>query len=433
MPERVPASRSRTILSFVLLSMTGGVIFQVAYIRFVFLQDTYTALELTGQQYGTIVSVFGAVATVMYFFGGWFADKFSPKLLIVAALVGTGAADLYLATVPGFTGILVAHVVMAVMGMAFYWSALVKAISMLGGPESQGRFFGFLEGIRGITSTIVGLLGAGIVAAAVVPAAGVLTLIQIYGVLCFVFAGLVWFFVREDKGRLQGLVSSTVTLRQLLEAARNPFTWLIGGTIAMAFSFYTTLGYFSPLLENGFGVGIGALAVIGVIRSYVFQFVAGPVGGVVVDKVTHSSARFLRWMFGVSILMAVAFLLLPRRPELLWAALALLVILCFAVFMSRGVYWAAVGELRIPEVQRGGVIGLASGIAYLPDAFLPALCAWWIGDPKASIPEQGGGYNSLFAFLIVVGVAGIVLTTVTERVRRRRATTAPLPIREPVA
>ncbi len=422
----------RRWLTFLLLSMTGGVIYQVAYIRFVFLEYTYTALRLTGQEYGVVISVFGAVATVMYFFGGWFSDRYSPKLLITVALVGTGAADFVLASVPSFTGILLAHVVMAVMGMALYWSALVKAIGMLGSASEQGRLFGFLEGARGITSTIVGLVGAGIVAAAVVPSGGVLTLIRIYGALCFVFAALVWLFVREDRARIDALGRSTVTLGQLLVAARNPYTWLIGGTIALAFCFYTTLGYFSPLLQNEFGVGAAALSIIGVVRSYVFQFVAGPVGGVIVDTVTHSTSRFLRLMFAVSLVFSAAFLLLPRSPELVGLAVVLLLLLCIPVFMSRGVYWATVGELGIPENQRGGVIGLASGLAYLPDAFLPALCAWWIGDPNAAtpVPERGGGYSALFVFLLVAAALGILLTSITTRLheRRRREALVPAPL-----
>ncbi|MBF4574818.1 MFS transporter [Frondihabitans sp. VKM Ac-2883] len=422
-PRSIPsrAARARRLLTFVILSMTGGVIFQVAYIRYVFLRETYEALDLTGQEYGVVVSVFGATATVMYFCGGWFADRFSPRLLIVIALVGIGLADLAVATRPGFVGVVGAHVVMAVLGTGLYWPALVKSIGLLGDESSQGRAFGFLEGLRGLTSTVVGLIGAGIVSAALVPSTGVLTLIRVYGVLCLVFAILVLVVVREERSRVSELVSSAVGIGQLLAATRNPFTWLIGGTIAMSFSFYTTLGYFSPLLETGFGVGLGALAVIGVVRSYVFQFVAGPVGGLVVDKVARSSSQFLRWMFVVSTVLALAFLLLPHDPALTWVALALLVVLCLAVFMSRGVYWAPVGELGIPESQRGGVIGLASGIAYLPDAFLPVVCAWWIGDTAAGIPEQGGGFTALFTTLIAAGLIGVLLTVATERVAARRA------------
>ena len=164
----------------------------------------------------------------------------------------------------------------------------------------------------------------------------------------------------------------------------------------MAFCFYTTLAYFSPLLQSGFGVGVGAIAVIGVIRSYVFQFVAGPVGGIVVDKVTHSTPRFLGWMFAVSAVLAAAFVILPKSPALVGVALALLLVLCLAVFMSRGVYWATVGELGVPTEQRGGVIGLASGHR-LPARRVPARPVRLVDRrPAAGVPEQGGGYTSLF-------------------------------------
>ncbi|MFJ4468418.1 nitrate/nitrite transporter [Streptomyces sp. NPDC089424] len=413
--------RSRRWIAFLILSTTGGIIYQVAYIRFVFLGPTAKALELSAQDYGNIVSVFGVVAMVMYFFGGWFADKFSPRLLITLALAGTGVADVYLATAPGYSGTLLVHIAFAVLGMGLYWPALVKAIGMLGDASEQGRLFGFLEGVRGITSTLVGLVGTAIVAMAVVPAHGVLWLIRIYGILCFALAAAVWFCVKEDREKLSALGSSAVTLRQLLRAAKNKYTWLIGSTVMLMYCFYTTLGYFSPLLEHQYGLAAGVIGVIGVVRTYVFQFVAGPTGGVLVDKVTRSSPKFLRWMFAGCAVIAAAFLLMPRTSALMWVALALMFTLCLFVFAARGVYWATVGEVEIPENERGGVIGLASGLAYLPDAFLPALVAWWIGDPTAepAVPERGGGYTTLFAVLLATAVLGLVVTTVTQRVRAR--------------
>ncbi|MFD7921827.1 nitrate/nitrite transporter [Streptomyces sp. NPDC059740] len=427
-PSAAPApaalSRAQKWVSFLILSMTCGVIFQVAYIRFVFLGPTAQALDLSAQDYGNIVSVFGVTAMVMYFCGGWFADRFPPKRLIVIALVGTGAADLFLGTVPGYWGALAAHVVMAVMGTGLYWSALVKAIGMLGSSSEQGRLFGFLEGVRGVTSTLVGLVGAGIVAVSVVESAGVLWLIRIYGVLCFVFACLVWFLVKGDEKRLAELGRSAVSLRQLWLAAKNRYTWLIGLTVMLMYCFYTTLGYFSPLLEYHYGMAAGLIGVIGVVRTYVFQFVAGPAGGVVVDKVTRSTPRFLRWMFVGSAVIAAVFLVMPRSATFMWVALALMFVLCLLVFASRGVYWAQVGEVEVPETERGGVIGLASGLAYLPDAFLPTLCAWWIGDPSArpAVPEHGGGFTAMFLFLLVMAVLGTLLTTVTGRLRARQGT-----------
>ncbi|MFB7631324.1 nitrate/nitrite transporter [Streptomyces sp. NPDC056149] len=420
-------------VSFLVLSMSGGIIFQVAYIRFVFLGPTTEALRLSAQDYGNIISVFGAVAVFMYFLGGWFADRFEPRTLITVALAGTGAADLYLAQAPGYWGALAAHVVMAVMGMGLYWPALVKAIGMLGSSSEQGRLFGFLEGTRGVTSTVVGFAGTAIVAMAVAQSAGVIWLIRLYGVLCFVFAALTWLFVKSDAGRLAELGSSSVTLRQLWRAVRNKYTWLIGITAMLMYCFYTTLGYFSPLLENRFGMAAGLIGVIGVIRTYVFQFVAGPAGGVVVDKVTKSSPRLLRWMFVGSAAVALVFLVLPHQPAYKWVALGLMFLLCLFVFTSRGVYFATVGEVEIPKNERGGVIGLASGIAFLPDAFLPSLCAWWIGDPTATpaVPEQGGGYTTLFVFLLAMALLGVLVTTLTTRARARDLASRPAPTPAP--
>ncbi|WP_367047296.1 hypothetical protein [Streptomyces sp. Je 1-332] len=153
------------------------------------------------------------------------------------------------------------------------------------------------------------------------------------------------------------------------------------------------------------------------------------------DKVTKSTPRFLRWMFIGCAAVAVTFLVLPRDSAFKWVALALMFALCLLVFASRGVYWAQVGEVEVPENERGGVIGLASGIAYLPDAFLPTLSAWWIGDPAATpaVPEHGGGYTTLFLFLLAMALLGVGLTTLTDRTRRRELTAdAPRPVPEAV-
>ncbi len=415
-------SKTQKWVSFFILAMTGGIVFQVGYIRYVFLEPTYQALGLSAQDYGNIVSIYGLVAMVSYFFGGWFADKFSPKKLIAVAMIGTAVCNFWIASAPGYAGTLIAHVVMALMGMALYWSALVKAIGMLGHADEQGRMFGYLEGVRGIISTIVGFAGTAIVAAVAVPALGVLWLIRIYGIIAVILGVLVWFVVTESADQRAASERQAVTLKQLVNAAKNPYTWLIGGTIMSIYCSYTTLAYFSPLLQHQFGIGVALLGVIGVVRSYVFQFVAGPVSGIVADKVAKSTPRFLRWMFvGAAVIVAI-FLVLPRQNSLVWVALILMFVLTFFVFASRGVYWATVGEVGVDPNERGGMIGLASGLAYLPDAVLPSLAAWWIGDPSATpaVPEQGGGYTTLFIFLIVMCGVGVGLTTITMRMAKAR-------------
>lgn len=414
-------SKGQKWLSFFILASTGGIIYQVGYIRFVFLEATYQALELSAQSYGNIVSVYGIVGMISYFFGGFLSDKFSPKKLIAISLIGTAICNFYLASVPGYTGTLVAHIVMAVLGMALYWSALVKSIGLLGDSKEQGRLFGYLEGVRGVISTIVGLAGAAIVAAALAPAVGVLWLIRIYGIIAVILGLLVWFVVKEDSDRLAAADKQAVGIKDLWKAASNPYTWLIGGTIMSIYASYTALAYFTPLLQYKYGLPIAMVGVIGVVRTYVFQFVAGPISGIGADKVAKSTPRFLTWIFIATAIVLVVFLVMPENDSLMWVALILMFVLTFFIFAARGVYWAPIGEVGIPVNQRGAVTGLAAGIAYLPDAFLPSLAAWWIGDPSATpaVPEHGGGYTALFIFLILMCVLGFVLARVTMRRQQR--------------
>ncbi|MUN56004.1 MFS transporter [Kocuria koreensis] len=414
-------TQSSRMISFVILAMTGGVIFQVAYLRFLFLEDGAKAFELTLQQYGSVTSVFGTVAVVMYFVGGWFADKFSPKMLIVVALLGTGVLDLYASTAPGYWPVLVVHILFAVLGTGLYWPALVKSVSLLGSEGQQGRLFGFLEGIRGLTTTVIGLIGSAIVAKAVVASAGVVTLIRIYGLLCLVLAVCVYLVVRQGKDQLDKAERQAVTLRELLAAATNKYTWLIGGTVMMMYCFYTLMGYLTPLLQDGFGVATGLIGVIGVLRTYVFQFVAGPIGGVLVDKVFRSTPRFLLLTFVVVGLTAIGYMVLPQHNSLVWVAVALMIVMSLAVFAARGVYWASIGELGVSVEQRGGVIGLASGLAYLPDAFLPALASWWIGDASNHVPSHGG-FTAMFLVLVVAAAVGVLLCVLTLRTYHRELT-----------
>jgi hypothetical protein len=125
-----------------------------------------------------------------------------------------------------------------------------------------------------------------------------------------------------------------------------------------------------------------------------------------VDKVTHSTPRFLRLAFIGATLCVAVLLFLPGVPALQWAALTLMFVLSLMVFASRG------------------VIGLASGLAYLPDAFLPGLVAWWIGDASTNTAPHGG-YGTLFGVLTAAGLIGIALTSLTLWVQRREPAEEP--------
>lgn len=67
-------------------------------------------MNLVGEnkKYGMLTSIYGIANFLLYIPGGWMADRFDPKKLMVFSMVSTGALGLWLSTWPGYTT-LVAH------------------------------------------------------------------------------------------------------------------------------------------------------------------------------------------------------------------------------------------------------------------------------------------------------------------------------------
>lgn len=411
---------ARKWTSLIILAVAANTIFQVAFFKIAYYEESISAIGLTKTEFNTITGIFGILAAIMYFFGGWFADRYRPKALIAVALAGTGIADIVLSLQPGFLGALLCFVVFAVTGMCLFWAALVKAISMLGTKDEQGRLFGYLEGIRGIAGILISMLAATIITTATIAWKGVTWAMVACGVICLICAALTWFFVYEDRERLAAAASQKVGLRQIKAAVTNKYTWLIGGTIFMVYAFYSSFGYLDPLLKSkeDFAIAAGVMAFASSIRAYGFQLLAGPIGGQLTDRWTRSGPKFLRIAFCVMLVGTGVFLLIPRTPAMGVFALVTLLVIAFVVFACRGMYWSMVGEVEIPDNERGGVIGLGSGIAYLPDAFLPFLITFFLGD-SASGRAEHGGYSALLILLGTFAIFGIIISSTMIRVRRR--------------
>lgn len=88
--------------------------------------------------------------TILYFPGGFLADKFSAKKLLSFSLISSGALGLYFATFPSYAMLLFIFAAWGVTTILTFWAASMKVIRMLGDKSEQGKLFGFNEGLSGI-------------------------------------------------------------------------------------------------------------------------------------------------------------------------------------------------------------------------------------------------------------------------------------------
>ena len=91
------------------LVFAGGSIYALPYLRQGFYNAMRDAFGVSNVQLGFLNSAFGVFALACYFPGGWVADRFSPRKLMVFSLVATGLGGLVFATLPPYPVVLALH------------------------------------------------------------------------------------------------------------------------------------------------------------------------------------------------------------------------------------------------------------------------------------------------------------------------------------
>lgn len=408
---------SKRILVLLLLILAGGAIYELPYLRYYYYDALQAALELNHTQYGTLMTAYGVTAMICYFPGGWLADKFSCKKLIVFALFATAALGFYFSTFPSYIISLLIHILWGITTSLIFWAAMLKATRMSGGSEIQGKLFGILEGGRGLLPMIWGMailtlfnyLGGEI--------AGIRGAILAYSGITLLAGFLILFFFKERKVEDESDASTEKgnLKEELLYVLKLPGLWLLAVIIFACYTLYCTQSYITPYFTEMFGAGASLAALIALIRTYFIAIFGGPIAGIWADKI-GSTVKVLRIGLLVASISVLAYLIIPARESFLWLATIAMVVLAFSVFLTRGVYFAAIDELAIPLKYTGAAIGLASFIGFIPEAFVYTLVGHWL-DSYPGIT----GYKIMFTYMLIVGLIGFVFSFILiARIKKKQ-------------
>ncbi|HIZ77996.1 MAG TPA: MFS transporter [Firmicutes bacterium] len=411
---------SKRILVLLLLILAGGAIYELPYLRYYYYDALQAALELNHTQYGTLMTAYGVTAMICYFPGGWLADKFSCKKLIVFALLATAALGFYFSTFPSYIISLLIHILWGITTSLIFWAAMLKATRMSGGSEIQGKLFGILEGGRGLLPMIWGMailtlfnyLGGEI--------AGIRGAILAYSGITLLAGFLILFFFKERKVEDESDASTEKgnLKEELLYVLKLPGLWLLAVIIFACYTLYCTQSYITPYFTEMFGAGASLAALIALIRTYFIAIFGGPIAGIWADKI-GSTVKVLRIGLLVASISVLAYLIIPARESFLWLATIAMVVLAFSVFLTRGVYFAAIDELAIPLKYTGAAIGLASFIGFIPEAFVYTLVGHWL-DSYPGIT----GYKIMFTYMLIVGLIGFVFSFILiARIKKKQKLT----------
>ncbi|MBM7131628.1 MFS transporter [Dyella mobilis] len=379
------------------------------------------ALAINNEQLGYLYSILGAAFMISYLPSGWLADRMAPRILISISLLGTGLLAMWYATLPSFHHLLLIFCGFGVTTGLTFWAALLKRVKLLASKKEQGRFFGVLDGGRGLIEALLATVAISLFAHLTQDRGqtlgeGFQQVIHLYAYTCLAL-GVVLGLLRDprqaDAEKVEEKTASKGNLlRDLKQLASLPELWLITAIVFCGYHFFWATYSFSAYLEQGnLGLTATMAGVITTIKLWM-RPIGGIGGGWLGDR--FSNLRVLTWalvLAGVGMLGLITLPMLRIVP----LVIVLVVFIGLMTYAIRGLYWAVLDQCPIPERITGLAIGIISVVGYSPDVLLPLINGWI----TQAVPGMLG-YQIYFTYVLVMGSLGVVAAlALKKRIAKR--------------
>ncbi|NCC75927.1 MAG: MFS transporter [Clostridia bacterium] len=405
----------RRYLQFALIVLAAGAIYPVIYLRTNYQVTLLEVFNLSQAQLNNFYSMLGIAYIIGYIPSGLLADKISGKWLIGISLLGVSLCGFWFAQVPGTGAVNAIFFLWGIFSVFTFWSSHMKIVKLLSSEKDEGRFFGILDGGRGVVEALMASVGLAVFASVLGGSeaiadkkAAMVSVITLYSAITLVAAVLILIFVDSDK-KLIALSGNTgeraesekFHLKDVGLLLKNKYVYLMGGIIFMGYAVFWTVYYIGGFLQTNKMMDAVTVASITVIILWM-RPVGGFLGGIFADKIGKPKTNGIALAGAALFLVAAA--LLPLTGMGISAAVVVLGIFLYAI---RGTYWSFLGMSKIPTAMMGTAIGLISFIGYLPDIILPQMNTYlWntFGDQ--------GGYVAYFIVSAVFGVLGIAIIAI---------------------
>ena len=396
----------RSYSQLVLIIVAAGAIYPLLYLRQNFELSILEAFNISQTQLRYCSSILGVIFMITYVPSGWLADRFSSRKLLAYSLLATGLLGLWFSTMPSYGSLLIIYGAWGLATGLTFWSAHIKLVAMLAKRDQQGRFFGILDGGRGLVEALLATIAIALFAYALSQEAGsaVLALKQViylYVGVLLVMAPLIYWLLDDaeadtelaksdhsEKSSFKNDIMIVLTHREI---------WLCAICIACGYQLFYATYSFSAYLQQNFGLTAVMVGTITVAKLWM-----RPIGGIAAGFIGDWSSpeKVLSILLALASLSLAMMAFLPASAAALFM-LAVVLLIGLLTYAVRGLYWATLGGCNVPNKIKGLAIGIISMIGYFPEVYLPLL--------SASLIEQypgGLGYKIYYLILSIFGLFG---------------------------
>jgi sugar phosphate permease len=370
-------------LKLAVLVIVAGNIYPLIYLRQNFEISIVDAFGITSAQLNQNYVWLGIIYMITYVPSGWLADRVSPRVLMSFSLLCAGLLGVWFSSLPSPESLRFIFIGWGLAAGLTFWSALIKATALLARPEEQGRFFGILDGGRGLVEAILASIAVALFAyyangVGEDTADALVKVIWLYVGMMLLLAPIAYFILGAPESQLKPLKeiasvkksdSFDVFLKDISSVIAKPEIWLCAFCIMTGYQLFWATYSFSAYMQTEFGLTAVAVGSITVAKLWMRPIGAASAG---------FAGDFLNREKVLAILMVLASLalaVLAFVPVSIGAIflLAIVLVIGFLTYAVRGIFWATLESCNISNNVKGLAIGLISLIGYAPDVYLPLL------------------------------------------------------------
>ena len=405
-----------------LLILAGEAVFILPFVLpRIFRPTVLDVFALDNTQLGLCFSVYGIVALVSYLLGGPIADKYPPRKLMAIALWLTALGGLVFASFPSLGYLQVLYGYWGFTTIFLFWAPMIKAARVWGGSTSQGKAFGLLDGGRGLTGALFGVLGVLIFSLFIsenIESAALADRKEAFKYVIYCAAGLItiigiltWFYMKSGTDETD-IQLQRISVAQISSVLKLPAVWLLMIIILCAYVGYKITDVLSLYAREVMLYDEVLSAQVGAFLQFL-RPVTGILVGLVVDR--YKITLWLVYSFVASIIGGVLFatgIIGPSTTALFFLSV---IIIAVGVYSARALYFAVMQEGRIPLVLTGTAVGLISVVGYTPDIFAGPAYGYLL-DSNPGEP----GHQNVFWMLTGFAIVGAIAAMIYHRVYGKR-------------
>ncbi|MDR0277369.1 MAG: MFS transporter [Paucimonas sp.] len=401
-----------------LLVLAAGAIYPILYLRQVYQTTMLEVFQINHSELGYLYSMLGTIFLLSYLPSGWLADRIAPRFLIFFSLVATGALGLWYSTAPGMTGLLIIFGCWGLTTGLTFWASVLKRVKMIAHHSEQGRFFGILDGGRGLVEALLATVALALFAMATETrgesvAEGFRHVVYLYSFTCIAI-GCVLVLLKDPKS-----MDATQPVEQgkfnllgdLATLVKIPELWLVTAIVFCGYHIFWATYSFSDYLQ-GSGMTAVMAGTITTIKLWM-RPIGGIGGGWLGDKFSNVSVLIFAMLLAT---LGVFGLIVFPGLNSLGLLIATVIFIGLMTYAIRGLYWAILDTCAIPLRITGLAIGIVSVVGYLPDTFIPLINGYLTEHYPGAL-----GYQLYFGYIGAVGLVGTLAAVVLRgRVTRKQ-------------